>query len=236
MDDKIMIVDDDTMILKAVERIFRQEPIKCFLFSSPADALKEACEIEPTVVVSDQRMPEMEGTVFLEKMKQMLPASVRVLMSGYADIDATISAINQGQVFRFIKKPWDAHSFRTEIRHAVQYARLLRRLVHTDEDPGEAGRTERLTGALEMAGAVCHEFAQPVQIISGYCEILNDELSRQPDAAGFQEPVSNILQSTERLKDLLLKFMKVRRYKTRPYLLSSTIIDIDAATAEIDPD
>lgn len=236
MDDKIMIVDDDIKILKSVERIFRQEPIKCFLFSSPADALKEACQIEPTVVVSDQRMPEMEGTVFLEKMKQKLPATVRVLMSGYADIDATISAINQGQVFRFIKKPWDAHAFRSEIRHAVQYARLLRRLVHSDGEPGECEREERLTGALEMAGAVCHEFAQPVQIISGYCEILTDELSRQPDDSGFQEPVANILQSTERLKDLLLKFMKVRRYKTRPYLLSSTIIDIDAATAETDPD
>nr|WP_319491525.1 response regulator [uncultured Desulfobacter sp.] len=236
MDDKIMIVDDDTKILKAVERIFRQEPIECFLFSSPAEALKQACDIEPTVVVSDQRMPEMEGTVFLEKMKQILPATVRVLMSGYADIDATINAINQGQVFRFIKKPWDTESFRSEIRHAVQYSRLLRRLVHSDEDPGESGRTERLTGVLEMAGAVCHEFAQPVQIISGYCEILTDELSRMPHAAGFEEPVSNILKSTERLKDLLLKFMKVRRYKTRPYLLSSRIIDIDAATAELDPD
>lgn len=236
MDDKIMIVDDDTRILKSVERIFRQEPIKCFLFSSPAEALEKACDIEPTVVVSDQRMPEMEGTVFLEKMKQILPATVRVLMSGYADIDATISAINQGQVFRFIKKPWDTHSFRSEIKHAVQYSHLLRRLVHSDEDPGESGRTERLTGVLEMAGAVCHEFAQPVQIISGYCEILTDELSRQPDASGFEEPVSNILQSTERLKELLLQFMKVRRYKTRSYLLSSRIIDIDAATAEIDPD
>jgi len=236
MDDKIMIVDDDAKILKAVERIFRQEPIECFLFSSPVAALKQARDIEPTVVVSDQRMSEMEGTMFLEKMKQILPATVRVLMSGYADIDATIKAINQGQVFRFIKKPWDTESFRCEIRHAVQYSRLLRRIVHSDGDPGEFGRTERLTGALEMAGAVCHEFAQPVQIISGYCEILTDELSRHPDASGFEEPVSNILQSTRRLKGLLLKFMEVRRYKTRPYLLSSRIIDIEAATAEIDSD
>lgn len=236
MDDKIMIVDDDTKILKSVARIFRQEPVKCFMFSSPVKALKEACKIEPTVVVSDQRMPEMEGTVFLEKMKQMQPATVRVLMSGYADIDATISAINQGQVYRFIKKPWDTHVFRSEIRHAVQYSRLLRRIVPSDAEPGEYERAERLTGALEMAGAVCHEFAQPVQIISGYCEILNDELSRQPGTSGFGESVSNILQSTERLKDLLLKFMKVRRYKTRPYLFSSRIIDIDAATAKIDHD
>ncbi|WP_020590093.1 response regulator [Desulfobacter curvatus] len=232
MDDKIMIVDDDIKLLKSVERIFKQEPVKCFLFSSPANALKEAPEIEPTVVVSDLRMPEMEGTFFLEKMKQMLPATVRVLMTGYADIDATISAINQGQVFRFIKKPWDSHIFRSEIRHAVQYSKMLRRLVHSDAEPGESERTERLTGALEMAGAVCHEFAQPVQIISGYCEILTEELNRQPGVSGFKEPVSHILQSTERLKELLLKCMKVQRYKTRPYLLSSRIIDIDAATTE----
>lgn len=230
MDDKIMIVDDDMNILKSVERILRQEPVECFLFSSPVSALKDACEIEPTVVISDQRMPEMEGTVFLERMKQMLPATVRVLMSGYADIEATINAINQGQVYRFIKKPWDTHAFRSEIRHAVQYSKLLRRLVHSNADPGEWEQSERLTGALEMAGAVCHEFAQPVQIISGYCEILTEELNKQSGVAGFKESVSHILQSTERLKELLLKVMKVQRYKTRPYLLSGRIIDIEAAT------
>lgn len=230
MDDKIMIVDDDNKVLKSIERIFRQEPVECFLFSSPVQALKDACKIKPTVVVSDQRMPEMDGTVFLEKMKQMLPGTVRVLMSGYADIEATISAINQGQVFRFIQKPWDSHIFRSEIRHAVQYSEMLRRLVHGDSEPGEFERAERLTGVLEMAGAVCHEFAQPVQIISGYCEILIDELNKHPGASRFKEPVSHILQSTERLKDLLLKCMKVQRYKTRPYLLSSRIIDIEAAT------
>ncbi|HCY87728.1 MAG TPA: hypothetical protein DHV36_21515 [Desulfobacteraceae bacterium] len=232
MADKILIVDDDPNILKAIQRLFRKDPFECHLFSSPKTALKKAREIEPAVVVSDQKMPEMEGTLFLKEMKRLLPLTVRVLMSGYTDIDATICAINQGQVFRYIKKPWDIDTFRSEIRHAVEYAKMLRRLIEMDEEPGEPEQKERLTGALEMAGAICHEFAQPIQIISGYCEILTLELSKQPGLKKLEDQVSHISQSNERLKELLLKLMEIRRYKTRPYLSSSRIIDIDAASAK----
>ena len=90
MADKILIVDDDPNILKAIQRLFRKDPFECHLFSSPKTALKKAREIEPAVVVSDQKMPEMEGTLFLKEMKRLLPLTVRVLMSGYTDIDATI--------------------------------------------------------------------------------------------------------------------------------------------------
>jgi len=233
MNDKILIVDDEEHILKACQRILVNEPYQCITLSSPLKALEKVTLINPSVVISDQRMPEMEGSVFLEKIKKKLPGAVRVTMTGYADINATIGAINKGHVFRFIKKPWDDLQFKLEIRHAVELFHMTERLRSFSEkkEPGESVNRERLQGVLEMAGAVCHEFAQPLQVISGYNELLLQDRDSWLDIESTHKYLSCIQDEVKKLNDLLLKVMTIQEYKTRAYLKGREIIDIHNASS-----
>src|SRR5439155_23009417 len=89
------------------------------------EALKMLQNEEVNIVMTDQRMPEMTGVEFLRQVRGEHPDAIRLLFTGYADIKAVIDAINQGNVFRYITKPWDPDELQTIIRHAAQQYDLL---------------------------------------------------------------------------------------------------------------
>jgi|GEM_PF-1409369 len=234
MGEKIFIIDDDDHILKTYRRVLRDEPYDCMYFSSPVKALASAAHFEPAVVISDQQMPEMTGTELFSKIKTILPIASRVIVTGVADIDTAIHSINRGHVYRFIKKPWEDTWLKVEIKRALQYYHMNQRLQLLSEctmDDGVMER-ERLRGVLEMAGAVCHEFAQPLQTISGYCSLLMPETEGDcPDKLYLQR----IEKEVQRLGDLLLKIMSIGEYRTHCYLGDQRMIDIDAASRTQSP-
>ncbi len=233
MNEKILIVDDDEHILKTCQRLLRKEPYQCITYSSPQEALEHAESINPVIIISDQRMPQMEGVEFLERIKGKLPWAIRILMTGYADIDAVINAINLGQVYRFIRKPWDDELFISEIRQAVacfNMAERLRRLSEDDESKKRI-KQERLQGVLEMASAVCHEFAQPLQVISGHCELLGEMQDNPIDIHSIKNQIASIHRQADRLNDLLLKVGTIQEYKTKEYISGGRIMDIHKASS-----
>lgn len=234
MGEKIIIVDDEEYILKACRRALRDEPFACKTFSSPKQALAQAADINPAVVVSDQRMPVMEGVCFLEEIRRRVPLATRVIMTGYADINAVIQAINQGHVFRFVKKPWDDLVFRTQILQAMEYYRMNKRLQQAAGDTAiEGGSTqERLQGVLEMAGAVCHEFAQPLQVISGYCGLLTSFSGQKPDWNIIEDHLFCMADAVANMGELLMKVMAIKTYKTKPYSTGCRIVDIEASSSD----
>lgn len=122
---KILFVDDEIHILKSLKRLFREEPYEVLTTSSPLEALEVLEEHEVPVVVSDQRMPEMEGTVLLRQVKEKWPDTVRMILTGYADLDAAVAAINQGSVYRFISKPWDDTELKLAVRNAFEHYQLV---------------------------------------------------------------------------------------------------------------
>lgn len=233
MNEQIFIVDDEEQILRSCRRILSDEEYICTTFTSPVDALEQAMIVKPAVIIADQRMPYMEGTEFLEKIKQKLPATVRILMTGYADIESVIDAINRGHIYRFIKKPWNNGMLKRDVRHAIEYFQMNERLrlFSSDTDIGRSIEQERLQGVLEMAGAVCHEFSQPLQVITGFCELLSEmpEICNEPEE--FNKYLSMIFKSSNRISNLLKKIMKIRRYETRLYMDDFHIVDINKASA-----
>lgn len=231
MREKIVIVDDEEYILKTCQRILMGQPYKCITFTSPEKALDSILEIKPAVIVSDQRMPEMDGVTFLQRSSTLLPDSVRIIITGYADIHAAINAINKGNVFRFIKKPWDDVMFKAELETAVKYFKMIQRLKSLDNETAVEAlvKRERLQGVLEMAGAVCHEFSQPLQVISGYCD-LSAAVDLKKDLQSALKYISCIQQETQKLGDLLTKITSVKKYKTCSYTDNFKIIDLNAAS------
>ena len=120
---RFLLVDDELNVLHALQRAMRQhlriDDLRIELFTNPFDALTRCCECNFDLVISDQRMPHMSGVEFLNTMKQVAPATVRMMLSASTDFDTAMSAINQAQVFRFIAKPWQSAELEDNIHLAL---------------------------------------------------------------------------------------------------------------------
>ena len=102
---KILYIDDEVENLKAFKASFRRL-FDVSICESPSEANEILKNDEFEIIISDQRMPEMNGTDFFALIKESHPDAMRILLTGYADLEAVVDAINQGQVYRYITKPW----------------------------------------------------------------------------------------------------------------------------------
>ena len=103
----VLLVDDEQSILRALERVLRGPDRDILAASGGPEALEMLARQPFDLVISDQRMPGMNGTEFLSQVRQRYPVVYRVMLSGYGDFDSIVGAVNDAQVDRFIAKPWD---------------------------------------------------------------------------------------------------------------------------------
>ena len=121
---RVLFVDDEERILNALRTLFRSQ-YHVFTAENGALALEFAKRFGIHVVVSDQRMPGMTGVELLRQLKEISPNSVRMLLTGYSDLAAIVGSINEGEVFRFVKKPWDNAEMQKTLADAVAIAMEL---------------------------------------------------------------------------------------------------------------
>jgi EAL domain-containing protein (putative c-di-GMP-specific phosphodiesterase class I)/FixJ family two-component response regulator len=114
----LLLVDDEPNILLALQRLFEDDNYEIHTASSGADALKILEVTNARVIISDQRMPHMSGTVFLTQVKKLYPNTIRIILSGYSEFDSLKSAINDGAIYKFFAKPWDDDLLRKTIQEA----------------------------------------------------------------------------------------------------------------------
>jgi response regulator RpfG family c-di-GMP phosphodiesterase len=127
MEDKtVLFVDDEANVLTALKRLLRKEPYQVLTASSAAEGLETLKQNEVQIVVSDQRMPGMVGTEFLQKVKEMFPDTVRVILSGYADVSVVVESINKGEVFRFLGKPWNDEELKAIVRQCLSHYDIVK--------------------------------------------------------------------------------------------------------------
>ncbi len=118
---KILCVDDERNVLRALERIFLDDNYEIVLAGCGEEGLAVMAESGPfQVVISDYRMPVMNGVEFLKSVYERWPETVRIVLSGYADASAIVAAINEGQVYRFIPKPWNDDELRVTIQNCLE--------------------------------------------------------------------------------------------------------------------
>jgi len=117
----ILLVDDEPSILKALKRLFSDTDYKIFTATSGDQGL-ELCEKEEfALVMSDYRMPHMTGVEFLAKVKEKYLDTIRIVLSGYADVVAIVEAINDGQVYKFLSKPWNDQDLLTTVQRSLEH-------------------------------------------------------------------------------------------------------------------
>jgi len=118
----VLFVDDEEKILTSLKRGLLDEPYKTLFASSGKEALEILQRNQVHVIVTDMRMPEMGGLELLKAVKEDYPNVIRMVLSGYTQVSTLLTAINQGEIFRFITKPWKLEEeFKPAVREAVEY-------------------------------------------------------------------------------------------------------------------
>ena len=121
----ILCVDDEENILHSLKRLLRKEGYRFLTASSGPEGLKALRENEVHLVMSDQRMPGMSGIEFLAKAKEEYPDTIRIILTGFTEVDSITESINKGHIYKFFLKPWDDQNLRLEIKQVLEQYKLI---------------------------------------------------------------------------------------------------------------
>ncbi|KAF0217438.1 MAG: response regulator [Geobacteraceae bacterium] len=168
MQEAVLFVDDDKAVLGHIENLFQNKGLKILTAGSPREALKFFAGQEIAVLVSDNVMPEMSGLELLARIGKISPDTVKIMMTAYADLPTTLAAINKGEVFRFVTKPWPKGEMIKAVKDGIRRFRLLQSMKKEDEfvlhslaqtielkDPRTRGHCDRVAAyALQIAGGL----------------------------------------------------------------------------------
>lgn len=158
---RILLVDDEINVLRSLERTFMDEEYEILTAPSGSKGLSILQDVSPVqVVISDYRMPQMNGVDFLREVCRRWPDTVRMVLSGYADTAVVISAINEGEIYKFIPKPWNDDELRIAIINALERYSLNKKnneltealFTKIEELKQANSNLERLTGREETTG------------------------------------------------------------------------------------
>jgi len=120
----ILFVDDEANVLKALRRLFHNEPYTAYFASSGAEGLEILRQNAVDLIISDMRMPEMSGAEFLAQVFMQWPETIRILLTGYADFQSTIDAVNKGRIYNYCNKPWNDEELKLLVRNALEQKHL----------------------------------------------------------------------------------------------------------------
>jgi serine/threonine-protein kinase len=221
---RLLIVDDDERILAALKSIFRQR-YHVFTTTDGNKALDFITRYHMHVIISDQRMPVMLGVELLRRSREISPRSVRILLTGYSDLAAIVGSINDGEVYRFISKPWDNQSLQAVVAEASTIALEL-----AETKTSEVSLPDKMKAGILVIDQDKEIFNVARELIGGLCPVVYaedadsalDMLKKHEIAVVIADVESSLEQLT-----LMLKLLK-QKY---PQILS--IIATNAKDAEL---
>lgn len=135
---KIAFIDDEPRILRSLKMHFRQSH-DVFITTDATELMKYISEHDVQVVISDQRMPDKQGTEVLREVKEASPNTIRILLTGYADLNAVIDSVNEGEIYRYITKPWQNDELKKVVNKATEIAQQTQNIA---QDTNHANDTQ----------------------------------------------------------------------------------------------
>ena len=118
----LLLLDDEPHVLSSLQRLLRRDGYQILVAHSSRQAFEQLATHSVHVVISDQRMPDMNGTEFLERVSELYPETIRMVLSGYNDLDTVTGLVNRGEIYKFLSKPWDDDALRETVREAFRKA------------------------------------------------------------------------------------------------------------------
>jgi signal transduction histidine kinase len=217
----ILVVDDEPDVVKSMQALLRLD-YKVLGATSAADGMRLMEQNEVHVVMTDQRMPEMTGVEFLHHVRGDHPEATRLLFTGYADIRAVIDAINQGNVYRYITKPWDPDELHTIIREAcerydliVARQRLVKELEQKNRELEHANAELKEANALKTAfiEVASHELRTPLTILLGMTDLAARSLDVGEPLKGWLDRIRRAGERLLHLVNQLITMLSVGRFE-----------------------
>jgi signal transduction histidine kinase len=228
----LLVIDDEEEILKALRRQFRRD-YDVYTASSASEAYQIMIEHPIQVIISDQRMPGTTGSEFFSRVKEDFPDAMRLLLTGYADIQGVISAINEGNIFRYITKPWDPHELAGIVSEAftrysivAENRTLTYQLIQAKEVLEENVRdrtleiedaNNRLREIIEqkdvLLGMAAHDLRTPIAVIQGFTDLLMHPKTPPDDARQFVDIIRETLRDMLNLLNNLLDITAIESGK-----------------------
>lgn len=200
MKHSILCLDDEIDNVEALERLFRKK-YKVFKATSGAEGL-EVLKKEPiSLIISDQRMPNMTGVEFFAKSMKTHPDAIRILLTGYTDIESIIDAINSGQVYRYVTKPWDPVDLANTVDKAVEKYELSHELKEKNAALKKAFADLKVLDEAKNHFMILinHELKTPLTVILSYLQLISDT-NLDADQKKY---LKRILESSNRLHALI---------------------------------
>jgi signal transduction histidine kinase len=216
----ILVVDDEPDVVKSVQDLLRYD-YRVLGATSAAEGLKIMETNEVHCVMTDQRMPETTGVEFLTHVRGEHPDAVRLLFTGYADIRAVIEAINQGNVFRYLTKPWDPDELQAVIRQAcerydmlVERQGLLTKLRDQNAELERANTELMQSNQLKQAfiQVASHELRTPLTILLGLSHLATKAAKGQEPLAGWLGRIESSGRRLQSLVDQIISMLVANQF------------------------
>lgn len=202
MKHKILCVDDETDNVDALERVFRTK-YTVLKATSGLQALSLLDQNpEPiALIITDQRMPQMTGVEFLTQSMKSHPDSIRILLTGYADMESIISAVNSGQIYRYINKPWDPVDLMNTVQRAIERFEMQQELKNKNIELSKAlTELQSLDQAKnQFMILINHELKTPLTTVLSFADLLSETSLNEEQHLCLQR----IQSGAHRLKDIV---------------------------------
>ncbi|MBN2261574.1 MAG: hybrid sensor histidine kinase/response regulator [Prolixibacteraceae bacterium] len=239
----LLVIDDEPEIVKALSRQFRRT-YNVFSSTNAEEAFHILENEHIQVVISDQRMPGMNGVEFFERIKHKYPDALKLILTGYSDIEAVIGAINEGQVFRYVTKPWNPEELNIIIKEAFEKHELItnnRKLMQQLQDANETleHKVQERTKELEKAnqklielnseknryiGMVAHDLRNPIGVAESFSALLIEDL-HVIDKNTEREYLGHINKSCNFSLDLIHNFLNVSKIEASVFDVNLQAVD-----------
>ncbi len=201
---RILFVDDEERILRSLAMQFRRQ-YQVLTESDPLRALQRLREEPVHILVSDQRMPQMSGAQLLAQAREIAPDTLRILLTGYSDLDAAVDALNSGGIFRYLTKPWDQQEMAFTLRQAAEMASR-----HTPQ----ASVLMSSALAAPLSVLLLDDDADTLAVVDAFCVAGGHQLLRARNLA------EAMLQLNNEAVDVLVSDLKLAGEDTAPLLKS----------------
>lgn len=223
MKPKILCIDDEQHNLDTLERVLRTQ-YEVIGALSGKEALTLIEEHEFALIISDQKMPEMTGVQFFKKAKSKRPDAIRILLTGFTDLESTIRAINLGEIYRYLTKPWDPKELLATVEQAVEVQQMRSQITRQNQELREANEQLASLDKLktDFMLLVNHELKTPLTAISSFTQLLEEEELTESQALF----VKKIASSTERLEALVADTLLLTQLRSQKELTHLESIDV----------
>jgi len=218
----LLVVDDSPVSSMLVSLILKKHSDYCTVRVWDGQAcIKKAKEVKPDLILLDIQMPELNGIEVCKVLKKdERTRDIPVIFVTASTDNGTLKEAFESGGNDYVRKPVNKIELLARIKSVLLHKKMEKKLMEE----------EKLNGVLEMAGGICHELNQPMQVVSGYSELLLMDIEKDNSAYPY---IKMIKEQTDEMGSITKKLMRITKYETRDYIEGSRIIDIDKAASAV---